>query len=105
MLDNIAKTSYRALVLSQGPTESSHISSHNVNTMVTDGSRTKSTSNCPLELPHTSTNNVSTATPVRRSKRSLVVPNAPKISRMRTMTAPQLSAARRNIFNFLLNEE
>ena len=51
-------------------------------------------------------NNNYNSSPVRHTnKRPLVVPNAPRISRRRVIPAPQLSAARRNIFYFIVNEE
>ena len=105
MLDNIAKTSYRAYALSQGQEDCPHISSNDIAIMGTDNGSSKSISNCQLEITQRNSNNTPTTTPVRPSKRSLVIPNAPRISRKRTMTAPQLSAARRNIFIFLVNEE
>ena len=102
MLDNIAKTSYRALVHSHASVETSHTSTNNASTLLPDdmiSNTNKSETNSHLSVDSSTTicNNVP-ATPARASKRPLVAPNAPRISRRRIMTADQMSAARRNMF-------
>ena len=109
MLDNIAKTSYRALVHSHTSVETSHSSTNNAYTLLPDDMRSNinksgATSHLLVNSSTTICNNVP-ATPARASKRPLVAPNAPRISRRRIMTADQMSAARRNIFYFVINEE
>ena len=89
MIDNVATRSYKSYVNVIGPT--SNPQPNSINSSTTDNVQTNVVNTC--------------ATPARPSQMDLVVPNAPRISRRRTIPAPQLSAARRNIFYFIVNEE
>ena len=109
MLDNIAKTSYRALVHSQTSVETSHTYTNNASTVLPEDIKSntyksEATSHLSVDSSTTISNSVP-ATPARASKRPLVAPNAPRISRRRIMNPSQYSAARRNIFYYLINEE
>ena len=110
MLDNIAKTSYRALAASQYPVEACHITLNDGSPLPPDDLCTSTsytaneTSHHPEDNSLENSINPST-TPVRPRKRALVIPNTPRISRRRIMNVRQFSTARRNIFYFVVNEE
>ena len=109
MLDNIAKTSYRSLVQSQVSVDTSHTCTNNASTVLPDDTRSNSyISEATSHHSNDSSTKISNsvpATPARANKRPLVAPNAPRISRRRIMNPGQYSAARRNIFYYLINEE
>ena len=109
MLDNIAKTSYRSLVQSQVSVDTSHTCTNNASTVLPDDTRSNSyISEATSHHANDSSTNISnsvTATPARATKRPMVAPNAPRISRRRIMNCDQYSAARRNISYYMINEE
>ena len=109
MLDNIAKTSFISIVQSQVSIDTSHRFTTNASTVLPDDTRSNSyISEATSHHANDSSTNISnsvTATPARATKRPMVAPNAPRISRRRIMNPGQYSAARRNIFYYLINEE
>ena len=109
MLDNIAKTSYRSLVQSQVSVDTSHTCTNNASIVLPDDTRSNSyISEATSHHSNDSSTKISNsvpATPTRATKRPQVAPNAQRISKRRIMNPGQYSAARRNIFYYLINEE
>ena len=109
MLDNIAKTSFISIVQSQVSIDNSHRITTNASTVLPDDTRSNSyISEATSHHSNDSSTKISNsvpATPARANKRPLVAPNAPRISRRRIMNRDQYSAARRNIFYYMINEE